>query len=382
MIHATIRDSQAYDEGMGTNSLAPADSIVATRYWHLLDDGRIQCDLCPRECKLREGQRGLCYVRARQDDQIVLTTYGRSSGFCVDPIEKKPLNHFLPGTPVLSFGTAGCNLACRFCQNWDISKAKQYDVLADQASPEKIARVAAELGCRSVAFTYNDPVIFHEYAIDVARACRARGIKTVAVTAGYVHPEPRREFYAHMDAANIDLKAFTDDFYHRTCAGSLQPVLDTLEYVCNETEVWCEITTLLIPGLNDSDEELGHMTRWIVDRLGPDVPHHFTAFHPDFKMMDRPSTPSSTLTRARNIAIENGERFVYTGNVHDPSGQSTFCHDCGALLIERDWYRLGTWALSDAGRCAVCGTQCPGVFEAEPGHWGSRRRPVRMSAVI
>ncbi|MCJ7779412.1 MAG: AmmeMemoRadiSam system radical SAM enzyme, partial [Acidimicrobiia bacterium] len=268
--------------------LGPPGSIVSTQYWHRRDDGRIQCDLCPRECKLHDGQRGLCYVRARIDDEIVLTTYGRSSGFCVDPIEKKPLNHFLPGTPVLSFGTAGCNLACRFCQNWDISTAKEYDVLADEASPEKVARVADELGALSIAFTYNDPVIFHEYAIDIADAARERGIRTVAVTAGYVNPEPRREFYAHMDAANIDLKAFTEEFYHRTCAGALAPVLKTLEYVRRETDVWLEITTLLIPGLNDSDEEIDEMTTWVVEHLGPDVPHHFTAFHPSYKMVDRP----------------------------------------------------------------------------------------------
>ncbi len=211
---------------------------VATKYWHEIEDGRIQCDLCPRECKLREGQRGLCYVRARADDEIVLTTYGRSSGFCVDPIEKKPLNHFLPGTPVLSFGTAGCNLACRFCQNWDISKARDFDVLADQASPTRIAATARRLDCRSIAFTYNDPVVFHEYAIDTAIAAREAGLKTVAVTAGYVNAEPRAEFYEHMDAANVDLKAFTDEFYHRVCAGELRPVLDTLEHIVNETDVW------------------------------------------------------------------------------------------------------------------------------------------------
>ena len=360
-------------------SLAPSDSIVATEYWHLLDDGRVQCDLCPRECKLREGQRGLCYVRARMDGEIVLTTYGRSSGFCVDPIEKKPLNHFLPGTPVLSFGTAGCNLACRFCQNWDISKAKQYDVLADQASPETIARAAADLNCRSVAFTYNDPVIFHEYALDVAAACRARGINTVAVTAGYVNPEPRAEFYSAMDAANVDLKAFSEDFYRRTCAGSLKPVLDTLEYVRHQTETWLEITTLLIPGLNDSDEELDAMTRWVYEFLGSDVPHHFTAFHPDFKMRDRQATPSSTLSRARRIALENGLRHVYTGNVHDPIGQTTTCHNCDSPLIERDWYKLGGWNLDDGGRCDRCGTPCAGIFESSPGDWGSRRLPVRLS---
>ena len=351
-----------------------------TRYWTALPDGRIRCDVCPRACALHEGQRGFCYVRARQDDQIVLTTYGRSSGFCVDPIEKKPLNHFLPGTPVLSFGTAGCNLGCRFCQNWDISKSREIDTLADEASPETIARAAGELGCRSVAFTYNDPVIFLEYAIDVADACRERGIRAVAVTAGYISPEPRRDFYAHMDAANVDLKGFTDDFYHRICFAKLGSVLETLEYLRHETDVWFEITNLLIPELNDSDEELDAMTRWVVEHLGPDVPMHFTAFHPDFKMLDRPPTPAETLARARRIALGNGVRFAYTGNVHDVEGQSTSCHACGEVLIERDWYELGAWNLTDDGRCASCGEACAGVFDGRPGRWGARRLPVLLSA--
>jgi pyruvate formate lyase activating enzyme len=318
-------------------------------------------------------------VRAREGDAIVLTTYGRSSGFCVDPIEKKPLNHYLPGTSVLSFGTAGCNLACRFCQNWDISKSREIDTLADEASPERIAEVAEQLGCRSVAFTYNDPVIFLEYAIDVADACRERGIRAVAVTAGYICAEPRVELYEHMDAANVDLKAFTEDFYHRTCAAGLAPVLETLEYLKHETDVWFEITNLLIPGLNDSSEEVDAMTRWVVEHLGPDVPMHFTAFHPDYKMMDRPPTPPETLTRARAIALTNGVRYAYTGNVHDVRGQSTFCHACGALLIERDWYQLGAWGLDPDGRCEACGEPCPGVFEPAPGAWGARRLPVRLA---
>jgi pyruvate formate lyase activating enzyme len=360
--------------------LGPPDSIVSTTYWHELDDGRVQCDLCPRFCKLRDGQRGLCFVRARRGGEIVLTTYGRSSGFCVDPIEKKPLNHFLPGTPVLSFGTAGCNLACRFCQNWDISKAREYNTLADRASPETIAQAALETGSRSVAFTYNDPVIFHEYAIDVAEACHAVGLKAVAVTAGYVCPEPREEFYDHIDAANVDLKAFTDEFYKRRCAGHLQPVLDTLEYVRNKTDVWLEITTLLIPGLNDSTDELRELTAWVAQQLGPDVPLHFTAFHPDFRMLDRPPTPPETLTRARQIGLENGLRYVYTGNVFDPTGQTTYCHNCGATLIERDGYRLGRWGLDGQDRCATCQTPCPGVFDSDgPGSWGARRLPVRLN---
>ena len=353
---------------------------VATEYWHHLADGRIQCDICPRACKLREGQRGVCFVRARLDDQIVLTSHGRSSGFCVDPIEKKPLNHFLPGSSVLSFGTAGCNLACRFCQNWDISKSKEIDTLADRASGDDLVDAAQRLGCRSIAFTYNDPVIFHEYAIDVARACRDNGIKAVAVTAGYQCAAPRAEFYAHMDAANVDLKAFTDDFYRHVCGGHLGAVKDTLRYLRHETNVWFEITNLLIPDLNDSDAELDAMTRWVVDELGPDVPMHFTAFHPDFKLMDKPRTPPATLTRAREIARANGVHFAYTGNVHDAEGSSTYCPTCGTRVIERDWYALGKHHLSDAGECETCATRIPGIFDGAPARWGPRRLPVRISS--
>ena len=350
-----------------------------TRYWHTLDDGRVQCDLCPRACKLKEGQRGLCFVRACEGGRIVLTSYGRSSGFCVDPIEKKPLNHFLPGTPVLSFGTAGCNLACKFCQNWDISKSRQLDTLADAASPQRLAEAAAGLGCRSIAFTYNDPVIFHEYAIDVARACHERDIRTVAVSAGYVCAEPRREFYQYMDAANIDLKAFSERFYRLLTGSRLAPVLDTLVYLKHETRVWFEITTLLIPGENDSDGEIEAMTRWIKDQLGADVPLHFSAFHPDWKMLFHPRTPVETLQRARAIALQNGLHYVYTGNVHYREGDTTYCCNCGAALIIRDWYRLVQWNLDEGGRCRRCAQVCPGVFEASPGEWGPRRLPVRLS---
>jgi pyruvate formate lyase activating enzyme len=357
-------------------------ATVPARYWHLLDDGRLQCDVCPRFCKLNDGQRGLCFVRARDGAELVLTTWGRSSGFCIDPIEKKPLNHFLPGTPVLSFGTAGCNLTCKFCQNWDISKAREIDALNDSASPETIAAVAVKLGCRSVAFTYNDPVIFLEYAVDVARACRARGVKTVAVTAGYIAPEARAEFYAHMDAANVDLKGFTEDFYYRLCGGHLAPVLETLEYIRHETDTWFEITTLLIPGENDSDGELHELAAWVREHLGLEVPLHFTAFHPDWKMTDTPATPGATLTRARRIARDEGLHFVYTGNVHDSEGGSTWCPGCGKLLIERDWYRLGEWNLDAAGLCRFCATLIPGRFEARPGDWGPKRQPVRLASVL
>jgi len=351
---------------------------AATRYWHALDDGRIQCDLCPRFCKLREGQRGMCFVRARENDAIVLTTYGRSSGFCIDPVEKKPLNHFLPGSAVLSFGTVGCNLACDFCQNWDISKSREVETLSENASPDAIARAAAETGCRAVAFTYNDPVIFMEYAIDVAKACHERGIATIAVTAGEICEDPRREFYQYMDAANVDLKAFTQDFYWKICKGDLQTVLDTLTYLKRETSVWFEITTLLIPGKNDSDDELKAMSEWIMKELGPDVPLHFSAFHPDYRMLDVPPTPPETLKRARAIARNAGIHHVYVGNVHDEEGSSTYCHGCGEKLIGRDWYVMTKWNLAANGSCRKCGVQLPGRLEAKPGTWGARRQMVNM----
>ena len=348
------------------------------RWWHLLEDGRMQCDLCPRDCRLHEGQRGACFVRQRVGDQMVLTTYGRSSGFCIDPVEKKPLNHFFPGSSILSFGTAGCNLACKFCQNWDISKSRDMDRLADQATPEAIAIAAVQHGCKSVAFTYNDPVIFAEYAMDIADACREHGVQTVAVTAGYMHADARREFYAKMDAANVDLKAFTDDFYFKLCGARLNPVLDTLVYLRHETDVWFEITTLLIPGKNDSDAELEAECKWIMKELGPDVPVHFTAFHPDHKMTDIPATPPSTLTRARRIAMNEGLRYVYTGNVHDAAGGSTYCAGCGKPLIVRDWHRIDAYRVTPEGRCEHCGTTLPGRFEAFHKQFGRRRIPLSL----
>ncbi|MGB7541669.1 MAG: AmmeMemoRadiSam system radical SAM enzyme [Burkholderiales bacterium] len=350
------------------------------RWWHMLEDGRLQCDLCPRDCRLHEGQRGACFVRMREHDQMVLTTYGRSSGFCVDPIEKKPLNQFYPGTSVLSFGTAGCNLACKFCQNWDISRSRDFDTLADSASPEQLARAAVDLGCKSVAFTYNDPVIFAEYAMDVADACHAVGVETVAVTAGYMHAVPRRDFYAKMDAANVDLKAFSEDFYFKLTGAHLQPVLDTLVYLKHETDVWFEITTLLIPGKNDGDEELDAECRWIAKELGPDVPLHFSAFHPDWKMTDIPATPTSTLTRARDIALRHGLHYVYTGNVHDTEGGSTWCPHCGAAVIVRDWYSILNYRVTEDGKCKECGGAIAGRFGQFTKAFGSRRIPVRLSA--
>ncbi|WP_323785782.1 AmmeMemoRadiSam system radical SAM enzyme [Thalassovita sp.] len=350
------------------------------RFWSSRpEDGRLVCELCPRYCALKPGQRGLCFVRKAEGQRIVLDTYNRSSGFCVDPIEKKPLNHFLPGTPVLSFGTAGCNLACKFCQNHEISTSREVDSLTDHATPEMIADAAAQAGAASVAFTYNDPVIFHEYAVDIAQACHARGIRSVAVTAGYINAEPREEFFAHMDAANIDLKAFSEAFYHKLTASHLAPVLETIEYVVKETDCWVELTTLLIPGWNDSDRELTEMSEWVVDRLGQDVPIHFSAFHPDHRMPDVPATPQETLLRARDIAKAAGVNHVYVGNTHHKDGQSSYCSGCGEQVIGRDWYRLSDWALTDDGHCRSCGAAFSGVIDGPPGDWGRKRQPLRIA---
>ncbi len=356
----------------------PSEAVHPGRWWHPLEGThKIHCDLCPRECELAEGQRAFCFVRQNVGGQMVLTTYGRSTGFCVDPIEKKPLNHFLPGSSVLSFGTAGCNLGCRFCQNWSISKAREVETLSERALPEAIARAAVRAGCASVAFTYNDPVLWAEYAIDTAVACHQVGVRTVAVTAGYITAEARPAFFAPMDAANVDLKAFTEDFYRKLCLGHLDPVLDTLRWLKHESSVWFEITTLLIPTHNDSSEEIRRLADWVIEHLGPEVPLHFTAFHPDFKMTELRPTPPATLTRARRIALEVGLKHVYTGNVHDVEGQSTYCARCGGLLIERDWYELGSWNL-DGSRCVSCGATLAGVFDARPGRWGAKRQPIRI----
>lgn len=353
-------------------------NMMNVEYWHFLNDGRIQCDLCPRACKLKAGQQGLCFVRERQANSMVLTTYGKSSGFCIDPIEKKPLNHFLPGTSVLSFGTAGCNLACKFCQNWDISKSREVDTLAVSASPEKIATVAKNYSCTSVAFTYNDPVIFLEYAIDVAKACHEKNINTVAVTAAYICDKPRHDFFQYMDAVNVDLKAFTENFYFKLTGAHLKNILESLIYIKHHTTTWLEITTLLIPGENDSTSELEKMTHWIVENLGVEVPLHFSAFHPDWKMKDHPATSIEILRKARDIALKQGLHYVYTGNVHDYKGESTYCHHCHTTLIGRDWYVLSDWQLENSGHCKNCGTLCTGVFNETPGNWGAKRQVVSL----
>ncbi len=371
--------------GMGRTVITPPDEPVSQDgikpggWWHDSDDGsKIVCDLCPRACVVSPGQRGFCFVRQNLDGRMVLTTYGRSTGFCIDPIEKKPLNHFFPGTSVLSFGTAGCNLGCKFCQNWSISKSRQVESLSEAALPEAIALAAQEHKCKSVAFTYNDPIIWAEYAIDTARACHDLDVRTVAVTSGYITPQARTSFYQEIDAANVDLKAFTEEFYQKLTAGHFEPVRDTLRWLVHETDVWVEITNLVIPQANDSDDELRRMCDWVVQELRPDVPVHFSAFHPDFRMTDRPATAPETLHRAHRLAREAGIKYVYTGNIQDPARQSTYCHECRNLLIERCGYRIGRYGMKE-DRCGHCEAEIAGRFASEPGTWGSRREPVRIA---
>lgn len=357
-----------------------ADGARLGGWWHedAADRERIVCDLCPRDCHLRPGDRGFCFVRENRGGEMVLTTYGKSTGFCIDPIEKKPLNQFFPGTSVLSFGTAGCNLGCKFCQNWSISKSKEIEQLSENASPVAVAQAALKLGSRSVAFTYNDPVIWAEYAIDAARACRDVGVKAVAVTAGYITPEARPAFYEYMDAANVDLKGFTERFYRHLTLSHLEPVKDTLRWLVHESKVWTEITNLIIPRENDSHDELKAMCDWILEALGPNVPVHFTAFHPDFRMQDRERTPAEALLAAYEIAVQCGLNYPYVGNIQAPKQQTTYCPGCKRPLIERVGYTITRYDLN-YNKCVHCGVIVAGHYDQVPGNWGSRRQPVRIS---
>ncbi|MBQ46866.1 MAG: AmmeMemoRadiSam system radical SAM enzyme [Zetaproteobacteria bacterium] len=356
--------------------LEQSEQTILGRWWQKEKEA-FRCMVCPRYCLIKPGKRGFCYVRAAGDDGIYLTTYGRSSGFCIDPIEKKPLNHFYPGTPVLTFGTAGCNLGCKFCQNWDISKARSWDRLGSAASPEKIATLAKSHGCHSIAFSYNDPVIFAEYAIDCAKSAHQHGLYTVAVSAGYMGEEARTDFYQHIDAVNIDLKSFSESFYKRLCLGHLQPVLDTLVYLVQKTQVWVEITTLIIPEENDSPEEIRALCEWIITNLGPDIPLHFTAFHPDYKMVKTRQTSAWALQTARQYAIDAGLNYVYIGNVHDSNGSSTYCPQCKQKVIERDWYMLGPSGLH-INKCSQCGETIKGHFTENLGNWGAKRKQISV----
>lgn len=337
------------------------DAYADARWWDREADGRVACGLCPHGCRLKEGQTGICGVRAHVGGRLASMSYAHPTGFAIDPIEKKPLFHFMPGSPILSFGTLGCTLGCPWCQNWPQTHPERELPAGRPVRPEQVVALAQRERVPSIAYTYNEPTVFAEYLVDIARLAREQGIRNVAVTNGYITPKARPEVYADLDAANVDLKGFDEAFYQRETKGALEPILATLEWIVRETKIWLEITTLLIPGRNDTDAMLTRECEWIREKLGTDVPVHFTAFHPEFRMLDHPPTSVGTLTRAREIARHAGLRFVYTGNVADPDGQSTACPACGARLIERTWHAAKVVGL-ERGACRKCGTAIAGVW--------------------
>lgn len=338
-----------------------AKDLKLANWWEPAEKNKILCTLCPRYCKIGEGQPGFCYIRQNHGGKLYTLGYGNPTGFAIDPIEKKPLNHFHPGSSILSFGTAGCNLGCKFCQNWSISKAKLDDSNSLSASPEDVVKLAKQYKAPSIAYTYNDPTIFGEYVIDISKIAREEKINSVMVTAGYIDKKARKDVYKYIDAANVDLKGFTERFYNKVTFSSLKDVLDTLVWLKNETGIWFEITTLLIPGENDSTEEIQNECDWILNNLGDSVPLHFTAFHPDFKMRNINHTPKSTLKTAREIALKSGIKFCYVGNIHNSEGQTTYCPNCKTALIKRDWHSVYSNEIAD-GKCYKCNQVIPGVF--------------------
>jgi pyruvate formate lyase activating enzyme len=343
--------------------------IHEARWWEAEPGGKVHCYLCPRHCHIGDGQAGFCFIRANEGGKLYSLGYAHPAALQIDPIEKKPLNHFLPGTRVFSMGTAGCNMGCFFCQNWDISKSRADQVRSSHVPPEDVVSLAIRNGCPSIAFTYNEPTIWGEYVIDICHAARERGIRTVMVSNGYITREAFHDIYDHIDAANIDLKGFTENFYGRITLTHLQPVLETLEWLKNETNVWFEITNLMIPTLNDDPAETRKLSEWILEHLGPDVPLHFTAFHPDFKLQDKPPTPPATLHRARAIALETGLHYVYEGNIHTDAAH-TSCPRCKTLLIKRSWHDVQQNHMKD-GHCPKCGL-------AIPGRWSNPRRTTPL----
>jgi pyruvate formate lyase activating enzyme len=334
------------------------DDLHEARWWESEPGGKVHCYLCPRHCRIGEGQSGFCYIRANQGGKLYSLGYAHPAALQIDPIEKKPLSHFLPGTRVFSMGTAGCNMGCFFCQNWDISKSRADQVNSTYVPPEDVVSLAIRYGCPSIAFTYNEPTIWGEYVIDICQAAREKGIRTVMVSNGYVTREAFHDIYDYIDAANIDLKAFTENFYGRITLTHLAPVLETLQWLKNETNVWFEITNLIIPTLNDAPAETRALAEWVVEHLGPGVPLHFTAFHPDFKLREKPRTPPETLHAARRTAVAAGLHYVYEGNIPG-DGANTSCPACQTRLVQRSWHQVLENHLRE-GCCPSCGLAIPG----------------------
>ena len=331
------------------------------KYQNILQNGKVQCTICPRNCILSDGQEGFCHVRKNINQNIELLTYGYNTGLAIDPVEKKPLYHFYPSSPILSFGTLGCNMGCLFCQNWDISKSKANPQNLNKTPPQEVVDIAKKYKCKSVAFTYNDPIIFFEYAIDTAKLCRENNIKTVVVTSGFINEEPAKEFFEYMDGANIDLKGFSQRFYGKNCLAKLQPVLDTIKYAVNETNCHIELTTMLIEGENDSSEEIQAECEWILENLGDNVPIHFSAFFPHFKFEDRKATSFEALIKAYNIAKTVGLKYVYTGNLSNIETSTTYRKNCGEPIIIRSGYQILEYHLENS-ECEYCSAICDGRF--------------------
>jgi pyruvate formate lyase activating enzyme len=345
--------------------LQKTEALHEARWWETDAQGKLHCYLCPRHCHIGEGQAGFCFIRVNEGGKLYSLGYASPAAIQIDPIEKKPLHHFLPGTRIFSLGTAGCNMGCFFCQNWDISKSRSDQVHSTRLVPEQVVELAIRYGCPSIAFTYNEPTIWGEYVMDIAKAAHQRGLNTVMVTNGYISPEAFHDIYDHMDAANVDLKAFTEGFYAKITLTHLEPVLETLKRLKSETNVWFEITNLMIPTLNDDPAETRKLAEWVLENLGPGVPLHFTAFHPDFKLRDKPGTPPETLHRARSIAREVGLHYVYEGNIFS-DGAHTLCPNCATTLIRRSWHDVQQNRLR-GGACPICGQTIPGRW-ASPRH--------------
>jgi pyruvate formate lyase activating enzyme len=345
----------------GLDILQKTENLHEARWWESEPNGRVHCYLCPRHCHIHSGQSGFCFIRINQNGKLYSLGYGAPAALQVDPIEKKPLNHFLPGTRVFSMGTAGCNMGCFFCQNWDISKSRHDQVRSQPVPPEDVPLLALKHGCDSIAFTYNEPTIWGEYVIDICKSAKEYGLKTVMVTNGYITHEAFSEIYPYIDAANVDLKAFTENFYGKITLTHLQPVLEMLLWLRAETNVWFELTNLMISTLNDDPAETRKLSEWVLQNLGPDVPLHFTAFHPDFKLQDKPRTPLETLHQARKIALDTGLHYLYEGNIYSDAA-STYCPACHALLIRRSWHDVQLNRLLK-GKCPDCGHSIAGVWE-------------------
>ncbi len=346
-----------------SHSQTPSKGLIRTKlspYFRALNTGAVQCELCPRQCRVSKGQRGFCRVRENRDGKYYSLVYGNPCAIHLDPIEKKPFFHVLPATTSFSLATAGCNFQCKFCQNWEISQSSPEDLYNYEVSPETVVKKAGEAGARSVAYTYVEPTVFYEYMVDIGLLAKKRGLLNVCHSNGFINPEPLRNLCKVMDAANVDLKGFRDDFYAEICGGQLQPVLESLK-IYKQSKVHLEITNLVIPTKNDDLAILNEMCSWIKEELGADTPIHFSRFYPLYKLKNLPPTPVSTLEKARMAALSAGLEYVYIGNVPGHEGENTFCPKCKKVVIKRSGYIVGEVNLKE-GKCKYCGKPIPGIW--------------------